>query len=166
MTRARRIRGLGPVHPPFIAKTVEKPMFRRAIPAIFLALAAFVSPALAQPRHVVPYGYNVQPLDRILPGIRNGRPGRFYDAEGPYADPMGGWHYRLKWLTPDGRVQWLDTDARTGRVLGPYRGYGGMAMPPSGLRYYPYPGPPRGGFPGGFRGRFGGWRPGGHWRGR
>ena len=91
-------------------------MFRRAILAIFLALLAFTSPASAQPRHVVPYGYNVQPLDRILPGIRNGRPGRFYDAEGPFADPMGGWHYRLKWLTPDGRIQWLDTDARTVNV--------------------------------------------------
>ncbi|HEY2446981.1 MAG TPA: hypothetical protein VGI20_14690 [Rhizomicrobium sp.] len=147
-------------------------MFRRAVPAIFLALVAICSPAIAQGRHIVPYGYNVQPLDRILPGIRNERPGRFYDAEGPFADPMGGWHYRIKWLTPEGRVVWLDADARTGHVLGPYRGYAGMGMPPSGLRFFPYGPPPRGPGPRpGFGGRFGGWRPGGwrpgpHWRGR
>jgi hypothetical protein len=141
-------------------------MFRRAIPAIFLALFALSQPALAQGRHVIPYGYNVQPLDRILPGIRNARPGRFYDAEGPFADPVGGWHYRIKWLTPEGRVVWLDTDARTGRVLGPYRGYGPMVMPPSGLRYFGGPPGPRAGFRPRFGWRPGGFRPGGRWRGR
>ncbi|HTT84662.1 MAG TPA: hypothetical protein VMF67_14380 [Rhizomicrobium sp.] len=153
-------------------------MFRRASFAAVLALLACVVPAQAQyftaaaepppvpaqmppaaagPRHPAPYGYSVQPLDRILPAIRSGRPGRFFDAEGPFPDPAGGWHYRIKWLTPEGRVLWLDADARTGRVLGPYRGYAHMVYPPAGLHYYPFPGP-RG------PGRFGGWRPGG-WRG-
>jgi hypothetical protein len=39
-------------------------------------------------------------------------------VQGPNMGPQGEPHYRLKWLTPDGRVLWLDTDARTGRVLG------------------------------------------------
>ena len=132
-------------------------MFRRVFLGLLLALLALGQPALAQGRHPPPPGYSFQPLDRIVPGIRNGRPGRFFDAEGPYPDPFGGWHYRIKWLTPEGRVIWLDTDARTGRVIGPSSGYRpGLMMPPSGLRYYRYPGP----MPGP-RGRFGGWRPGG-----
>ncbi|HEX4160696.1 MAG TPA: hypothetical protein VHY79_19670 [Rhizomicrobium sp.] len=153
-------------------------MLRRAYLAAVLALLAFASPAVqaqsfpptagpqmqmqrppaaALPRHPAPPGYSIQPLDRILPTIRSARPGRFFDAEGPFPDTVGGWHYRVKWLTPEGRVVWLDADARTGRVIGPYRGYARMALPPAGLRYYPFPGP-RG------PGRFGGWRPGG-WRG-
>ena len=49
-------------------------MFRRACLGLLLALLAFGTPASAQERHPAPYG-SVQPLDRILPGIRNGRPG-------------------------------------------------------------------------------------------
>jgi len=59
----------------------------------------------------------VQPLDRLLPGIRRNHPGDFYDAEGPTYGPSGDAHYHLKWMTPDGRVIWYDTDARNGRVL-------------------------------------------------
>jgi hypothetical protein len=156
-------------------------MFRRVSLAAVLALLAFALPAAGQEqflfvasspqaeapanlqpspapaRHYAPPGYSMQPLDRILPTIRSGRPGRFFDADGPYPDSAGGWHYRIKWLTPEGRVVWLDADARTGRVIGPYRGYARMAFPPAGLRWYPYP-EPRG------PGRFGGWRPNG-WRG-
>jgi hypothetical protein len=58
-------------------------------------------------------------LDRILPGIRERHPGKFYDAEGPYRGPDGQLRYRLKWMTPDGRVVWFDADAHTGRVIGP-----------------------------------------------
>lgn len=158
-------------------------MFRRAFLAAMLALLAFASPAaqaqsfpggppimIAGPppqpivRRPAARGYNIQPLDRILPGIRTARPGRFYDADGPFPDPAGGWHYRIKWLTPEGRVIWLDADARTGRVIGPYRGYARMALPPAGLRYYPFAGPPgrfgrRG--EGGRHGGWGGWG-GGH----
>ncbi len=62
-------------------------------------------------------GNGVQPLDRLLPGIRRAHPGEFYDAEGPTYGPEGDPHYHLKWMTPDGRVIWYDTDARSGRVL-------------------------------------------------
>jgi hypothetical protein len=58
-------------------------------------------------------------LDRILPGIRERHPGKFYDAQGPWRGPDGQPRYRLKWMTPDGRIVWFDADARTGRVLGP-----------------------------------------------
>ena len=128
----------------------------RRIFLVLLAMIAFSAPALAQGRRASEFGYtDVRPLDRILPGIRSGRPGRFYDAEGPFADPAGGLHYRIKWLMPDGRIVWLDADARTGRVLGPYRGFGaGLMMPPSGLR------------PRGFgRGWYGGFRGGRRWGG-
>lgn len=99
---------------------VEIPMRMRLILAvIFAALAMTCVPAAAQIRHPHGYyGHGVQPLDRILPQIRSGHPGRFYDAEGPFADPFGGWHYRVKWLTPGGRVIWFDADARSGRIVG------------------------------------------------
>ncbi|HUO92969.1 MAG TPA: hypothetical protein VMU22_08600 [Rhizomicrobium sp.] len=149
-------------------------MCRRALFSLLFLVAlasALPSPSPAQepyPRDA--YGGQVMPLDRILPNVRAGRPGRFYDAEGPFPDGYGGYHYRIKWLTPEGRVIWLDTDARSGRVLGQARGdwrqqgpppaYGGGRMEPG------YMGPPPGGFRGGPRG-FG--RPGGHgpggWRG-
>jgi hypothetical protein len=58
-------------------------------------------------------------LDRILPQIRSHHPGKFYDAEGPFRGPDGQARYRLKWMTPSGRIVWFDADARTGRVLGP-----------------------------------------------
>ena len=58
-------------------------------------------------------------LDRVLPQIRERHPGKFYDAEGPWRGPDGQWRYRLKWMTPEGRIVWFDADARTGRVLSP-----------------------------------------------
>ena len=58
-------------------------------------------------------------LDRILPHVREHHPGKFYDAEGPWRGPDGQYRYRLKWMTPGGRIVWFDADARTGRVLGP-----------------------------------------------
>jgi hypothetical protein len=156
-------------------------MFRCAYFGLLFVLLAFAAPATAQvqaaasaaqeqtqapaqipvaqtTRRPASNNYAVQPLDRILPAIRSSRAGRFFDAEGPFPDAAGGWHYRIKWLTPEGRIVWLDADARTGKVLGPYRGYAGMMLPPAGLRYYPVLPGPRG-----FRGRFGGWR--GGWRG-
>ncbi|HWA69419.1 MAG TPA: hypothetical protein VG821_06260 [Rhizomicrobium sp.] len=100
----------------------------------FFALAAWaalvpVSGAWAQPRH----GRDgVQPLDRLLPGIRRDHPGNFYDAEGPTFGPGGNPHYHLKWMTPDGRVIWYDTDARSGRVLGSSPGRDGFDAPRHG----------------------------------
>ncbi len=55
-------------------------------------------------------------LDRFLPNIRRQHPGRLLDVQrgwGPRGD-----RNRIKWLTPDGRVIWLDTDARTGEIYG------------------------------------------------
>ena len=80
--------------------------------ALLLTLLPLVAPAMAQPGRD-----GVQPLDRLLPGIRREHPGNFYDAEGPTYGPQGDAHYHLKWMTPDGRVLWYDTDARSGRVL-------------------------------------------------
>jgi hypothetical protein len=85
---------------------------------IFLALLGLLAgPALAQHGGWRGHGGAV-PLDRLLPEIRRSHPGTFYDAEGPSRGPDGQLHYHLKWMTPDGRVIWLDTNARTGRVLG------------------------------------------------
>jgi hypothetical protein len=87
---------------------------------LLLSTAAVSEPASAQPnraRQGVQSG-EVRSLDQILNGIRRERPGSLADVEGPNTGPYGEPHYRLKWLTPDGRVLWLDTDARTGRVLG------------------------------------------------
>jgi len=163
-------------------------MCRRALFSLLFLVAlasALPSPSPAQepyPRDA--YGGQVMPLDRILPNVRAGRPGRFYDAEGPFPDGYGGYHYRIKWLTPQGRVIWLDADARSGRVLGLARGdwreqgppaaFGGggrpgyMGPPPGGFRG----GPPGGGFgrppggPGGFGRPPGGRGPGpGGWHG-
>lgn len=94
---------------------------RRHVFSVILAgvlLAAFGGPGWAQPYGPPRDGRGgVQPLDRLLPGIRREHPGDFYDAEGPTYGPSGDPHYHLKWMTPDGRVIWYDTDARSGRVL-------------------------------------------------
>jgi len=80
------------------------------IPWIFAGLALFSTVSASAQE-------NPQ-LDRILPGIRERHPGKFYDAEGPYRGPDGQMRYRLKWMTPEGRIIWFDADARTGRVVG------------------------------------------------
>src|SRR5215472_424018 len=94
------------------------------LPGFFaLALLAF-APVAAHAesdddwRYYPSAGNGAEPLDRILPEIRRNHPGRFYDAEGPFMGGDGQMHYRVKWMTPEGRIVWLDTDARTGRVLG------------------------------------------------
>jgi hypothetical protein len=124
----------------------------------FFALLTAVPSALAQPYGPPPYrggsGDGVQPLDRLLPGIRRQHPGDFYDAEGPTYGPSGDPHYHLKWMTPDGRIIWYDADARSGRVLRSSPGRdgfdnnrfegppgGGYARPYTG-RYPPYTGEP------------------------
>src|SRR6266849_10461705 len=87
---------------------------------LLLGAALSPEPASAQPfraRQGVQNG-QVRSLDEIMKGIRRERPGNLADVQGPNIGPAGDTRYRLKWLTPDGRVLWLDTDARTGRVLG------------------------------------------------
>jgi hypothetical protein len=97
------------------------------------ALAA--GPATAQPQREA----GVLPLDRILPGIRRDHPGQFFDADGPTPGPGGSMHYHLKWMTPDGRIEWLDTDARTGRVLGASPGRDSFDGPGPGAYFAPAP---------------------------
>ena len=87
-----------------------------------LAAPAFSGGAVAQPRYGREMQDGIQPLDRLLPGIRRQHPGNFYDAEGPTYGPTGDPHYHLKWMTPEGRVIWFDADARNGRVLRQSRG--------------------------------------------
>mgnify|MGYP003341110639 CR=1 FL=1 len=87
---------------------------------LLLGAATGADDASAQPyraREGVQNG-QVRSLDQIVSGVRRQRPGNLADVEGPNFGPQGDAHYRLKWVSPDGRVQWLDTDARTGRILG------------------------------------------------
>jgi hypothetical protein len=110
-------------------KAYQPPMRPVFFPCIGVLLAASLfllggaAPALAQRQGVVP-------LDRLLPEIRRTHPGQFYDADGPSPGPDGSLHYHLKWMTPDGRIEWLDTDARTGRVLGSSPGRDTFDGPP------------------------------------
>ena len=95
-----------------------------ALLALALLMVGMARPVQAQPFEPQPFGApgGVQPLDRLLPGIRRTHPGEFYDAEGPTYGPSGDPHYHLKWMTPDGRVIWFDADARNGRVLARFAG--------------------------------------------
>ena len=115
---------------------------------IFLVLWAVLGALGPGPAAAQPGGRpGVLPLDRILPGIRREYPGEFYDADGPTPGPDGDEHYHLKWMTPDGRIMWLDTDARTGRVLGQAPGRDSFDGPRPGSNFAPapsYPIPERG----------------------
>lgn len=79
---------------------------------LFLALLAlpFMLAAPASAQRMA----DGETLDRILPDIRAAHPGRLSDAE-PWIDDNGRPHYRIKWMTPDGRILYFDADARTGR---------------------------------------------------
>jgi len=94
---------------------------RARLVCMFLLLFALAFPALAQDRR--------GGLDRILPRVSRTVPGTFYDAEGPFMTPDGRATYRIKWMTPDGRVIWLTVDANTGQVMG-----GVPPSPPSRFR--------------------------------
>ena len=135
------------VHAPGLKRLEMR--YRVLMFAAFLsALAACAGPAAAQPyraREGVQSG-QVRSLDEIVNGIRRQRPGSLADVQGPSPSPEGEPRYRLKWVTPDGRVLWLDTDARTGRVLGVEGDDRGPA-PPRAVAPGPY-GPPPGFVPG------------------
>ncbi|HJW41381.1 MAG TPA: hypothetical protein VJ476_09170 [Rhizomicrobium sp.] len=77
-----------------------------AILAVFPLLLAFAAPTYARGT-----------LDSILPQIRAQHPGRLSDAE-PWTDADGNAHYRIKWMTPEGRILYFDADTRTGRYSG------------------------------------------------
>lgn len=85
---------------------------RARLTYVFLLLLALAFPVLAQDRRGGPS------LDRVLPQIARTVPGTFYDAEGPFLTADGRASYRIKWMTPDGRIIWFNVDARTGQVLG------------------------------------------------
>ena len=78
---------------------------------IFLVLAALAL-ALATPARAERDG---ETLDRILPEIRAAHPGRLSDAQ-PWVDANGRAHYRIKWMTLEGRILYFDADARSGHV--------------------------------------------------
>ena len=99
--------------------------------AVLLAFLASGSPALAQR-----WG-DGETLDRILPQIRAHHPGRLSDAE-PFVGEDGDTHYRIKWMTPEGRIIYFDADGRSGRWTNSRGGNEG------GSRAYPgEDGPPR-----------------------
>ncbi len=77
-------------------------IFRAFLASLVLAFA-FAGPAAAR-----------STLDSILPEIRADHPGRLSDAE-PYTDSEGRTHYRIKWMTPEGRILYFNADAETGR---------------------------------------------------
>ena len=113
----------------------------------FILLLALLAAGLSNPaRAQIPRAPGVQPLDRLLPEVRRTIPGQFFDADGPVPGPDGSPHYHLKWMTPDGRIEWLDTDARTGQVLGAFPGRDGFDAPGARPYFAPapsYPMPPR-----------------------
>jgi uncharacterized membrane protein YkoI len=58
----------------------------------------------------------IVPLEIVLGNVARQIPGHHLDADGPI--PRGGrWIYRIKWLTPDGRVLIVIADAQTGQIL-------------------------------------------------
>jgi hypothetical protein len=106
-----------------------RPAFFLGSGVVLAALLLLGAPAFAQ------RAQGVTPLDRLLPEIRRTHPGQFYDADGPSPGPDGSLHYHLKWMTPDGRIEWLDADARTGRVLGSSPGRDTFDAPPQAPEY-------------------------------
>lgn len=57
------------------------------------------------------------PLEVVLGNVAAQFPGHHLGVDGP-ARRDGRWIYRIKWLTPDGRVLIVFADAETGQVLG------------------------------------------------
>lgn len=56
------------------------------------------------------------PLEAVLGNIARQIPGHHLDVDGPF-ERGGRWIYRIKWLTPDGRVLIIVADAQTGQIL-------------------------------------------------
>ena len=59
----------------------------------------------------------LMPLEAVLGSVARQYPGRHLGVDGPFQRD-GRWIYRIKWLTPDGRVLIIFADAQTGQVLG------------------------------------------------
>ena len=92
---------------------VQKFMRARVVSCLLL-LFALAAPAFAADRQAE----GRPSFDRILPEIRRHTPGTFYDAEGPFVGQDGQARYRIKWMTPEGRIVWFEVDAQRGRILG------------------------------------------------
>lgn len=60
---------------------------------------------------------DVLPLGRILSAVRQQIPGRVLDAKLEGNKRRGQWRYRLKVLTPEGRMVRVTVDATNGRIL-------------------------------------------------
>ena len=86
-----------------MSPSLETRMRSRFFRVLFPLVLAMVAPAWARGT-----------LDNILPQIRAQHPGQLSDAE-PWTDGEGNPHYRIKWMTPEGRILYFDADARTGR---------------------------------------------------
>jgi uncharacterized membrane protein YkoI len=57
------------------------------------------------------------PLEIILSNVASRYPGHHIGVDGPM-QRGGRLIYRIKWLTPNGRVLFIFVDAQTGRILG------------------------------------------------
>jgi len=57
------------------------------------------------------------PLESVLSNVSRSIPGHHIGVDGPYQQG-GRWVYRIKWLTPDGRVIIVIADAESGQILG------------------------------------------------
>ncbi len=86
-----------------MSRALESTMRFKVFLAGLALLAALGAPAFARGT-----------LDSILPEIRAAHPGRLSDAQ-PWTDNEGNTHYRIKWMTPEGRILYFDADQRTGR---------------------------------------------------
>jgi hypothetical protein len=92
-----------------MSRELENTMRSRLFLLVFPVLLALAAPAFAR-----------ETLDSILPQIRAAHPGRLSDAE-PFIGNDGRTHYRIKWMTPEGRILYFDADAHSGR----YSSFGG-----------------------------------------
>jgi hypothetical protein len=109
LPHSSRVQGLG-------AKSLPMRYLAASLMFLFLALA---DPAAAQrfPRQGGEGGQIS--LNEIVNAIRSRYPGQLSDVQNM------GERYRIKWLTPDGRVMWIEADARTGQIIGVEGGGGG-----------------------------------------
>jgi uncharacterized membrane protein YkoI len=73
--------------------------------ALLLALVSMAASAAPAPA-----------LDQVLPIVQRQVPGTMLDARPSPTSSKRELRYQIKWLTEDGRVVWLDVDARTGLV--------------------------------------------------
>jgi uncharacterized membrane protein YkoI len=61
-------------------------------------------------------GPRLLPLEVVLANVARRIPGHHLDVDGPFQRGSR-WVYRIKWLTPDGRVLIVIVDAESGQIL-------------------------------------------------